>query len=77
MTAALALTGAVPSFAAADNNSKDGRMVSSAEIDWEDAPDVEGTSVIMIAVSYTHLAEVFAGGPLTLLHRFIVEPYIV
>lgn len=48
MTAALALTGAVPSFAAADNNSKDGRMVSSAEIDWEDAPDVEGTSVIMI-----------------------------
>ena len=23
-------------------------MVSSAEIDWEDAPDVEGTSVIMI-----------------------------
>ena len=28
MTAALALTGAVPSFAAADNNSKDGRMVS-------------------------------------------------
>lgn len=37
ITAALILTGTVPSFAA-----------KSAEIDWKDAPEMKGTSVIMI-----------------------------
>lgn len=41
LTAALVLTGVTPSFA-------DDKIVPSADISWEDAPDISGTSAIMI-----------------------------
>lgn len=48
MIAALILTGAVPSFAAEENGKQKTELAASAEISWDDAPEVEGTSVIMI-----------------------------
>ena len=44
LTAALVLSGVTPSFAAEEA----GDMVPSAEISWSDAPEISGTSAIMI-----------------------------
>ena len=44
LTAALVLSGVTPSFAAKDKD----EMVPSAEISWEDAPKLSGTSAILM-----------------------------
>ncbi|MDO4544941.1 MAG: D-alanyl-D-alanine carboxypeptidase family protein [Bacillota bacterium] len=50
IVAALALTGAVPSFAEKNGAASDKavQLKASAQIDWADAPSVSGTSAIMI-----------------------------
>lgn len=48
VAAALTFMGTVPSFAAGENYQKNNKIVPSAKISWQDAPEVEGTSVIMI-----------------------------
>ena len=51
MMMALILTGAAPSFADAQNTDSGSgsiKLKASADINWDDAPEISGTSAIMI-----------------------------